>query len=109
MQDQIHRFHSAIAKRCLEQVATGGVISRALLIEVAFRLVGLDLRGYVVSDRGLCRLTDIAVIRGNPAKKREWFGWVAKHKIADIVRLMISLVRGASALRNRHQYRLAMS
>ena len=42
-----------------------------------------------VSDKGLCRPTDLAVSRGNPAKAIERLGWVAKHKIADIVRLMI--------------------
>jgi GDPmannose 4,6-dehydratase len=61
----------------------------ALFIEIAFRLAGLDWREYVVSDKGLCRPTDIAVSRGNPSKARERFGWVAKHKITDIVRLMI--------------------
>ena len=50
-----------------------------------FRLVGLDWREDVVSDRGLCRPTDLAVSRGNPSKARERLGWVAKHKIADIV------------------------
>ena len=37
----------AIAKRCLEQVATGESYKLAELIEVAFRLVGLDWREYV--------------------------------------------------------------
>jgi hypothetical protein len=62
------------------------------------------------SDKGLRRPTDLAVSRGNPAKailvpfaKRlpaqrgyanERLGWVAKHKIADIVRLMILHRRG---------------
>jgi GDPmannose 4,6-dehydratase len=54
-----------------------------------FRLVGLDWREYVVSDKGLCRPTDLAVSRGNPTKAMERLGWVAKHKLADIVRLMI--------------------
>jgi GDPmannose 4,6-dehydratase len=67
----------------------GKVISVALLIEIAFRLVGFDWREYVVSDQGLCRPTDLAVSRGNPSKAREKLGWVAKYKIADIVRLMI--------------------
>jgi hypothetical protein len=31
----------------------------ALFIEVAFRLVGLDWREYVIGDKGLCRPTDI--------------------------------------------------
>jgi GDPmannose 4,6-dehydratase len=41
------------------------------------------------SDKGLCRPTDIAVSRGTPSKAMERLGWVAKHQIADIVRLMI--------------------
>jgi GDPmannose 4,6-dehydratase len=41
------------------------------------------------SDKGLCRPTDLAVSRGNPSKAIERLGWVAKHQIADIVRLMI--------------------
>jgi GDPmannose 4,6-dehydratase len=66
-------------------------------VGVGFRLVGLDWREYVVSDEGLCRPTDLVVSRGNPAKAilvprgyaNERLGWVAKHQIADIVRLMI--------------------
>jgi GDPmannose 4,6-dehydratase len=61
----------------------------AEFIEVAFGLVGLDWREYVVSDKGLCRPTDLAVSRGNPSKAMERLGCVAKHKIADIVRLTI--------------------
>jgi GDPmannose 4,6-dehydratase len=79
----------AIAKHCLEQVATGESYKLAEFIEIAFQLVGLDWREYVVSDKGLCRPTDLAVSRGNPSKARERLGWVAKHKIADIIRLMI--------------------
>jgi GDPmannose 4,6-dehydratase len=60
-----------------------------LFIEIAFRLVGLDWREYVISDEGLRRPTDIAVSRGNPTKAMERLGWVAQHQIADIVRLMI--------------------
>jgi GDPmannose 4,6-dehydratase len=56
---------------------------------MAFRLVGLDWREYVVSDKGLRRPRDLAVSRGNPAREIERLGWVVKHKIADIVRLMI--------------------
>ena len=41
-----------------------------------------------VSDKGLRRPTDLAVSQGNPAKAMEKLGWVAKHKIADIVKLM---------------------
>ena len=83
----------AIAKRCLEQVATWESYELAESIEAAFRLVGF-WREYVVSDEGLCRPTDLAVSRGNPSKARERLGWVAKHKIADIVRLTIEDKKG---------------
>jgi GDPmannose 4,6-dehydratase len=55
-------------------IATGESYKLAEFIEIAFRLVGLDWREYVVSDKGLCRPTDIAVSRGNPAKARERLG-----------------------------------
>jgi GDPmannose 4,6-dehydratase len=55
----------AIAKRCLEQVATGESYQLAEFIEVAFGLVGLDWREDVVS-------------RGNPSKAIEKLGWVGK-------------------------------
>jgi GDPmannose 4,6-dehydratase len=70
-------------------IATGKSYKLAEFIEIAFGLVGLDWREYVVSNKELCRPTDLAVSRGNPIKARESLGWVAKHKIADIVRLMI--------------------
>jgi GDPmannose 4,6-dehydratase len=41
------------------------------------------------SDKGLRRPTDLAVSRENPAKAMERLGWVAKRKIADLVRLTI--------------------
>jgi GDPmannose 4,6-dehydratase len=74
----------------------------ALLIEIGFRLVGLDWREYVVIDKGFCRPTDLAVSRGNPSKAilvprgyaNERLGWVAQHQIADIVRLTILHRRG---------------
>ena len=75
-------------------IATGKSYELAEFIEIAFRLVGLDWREYVVSDKGLCRPTDIAVSRGNPTKAMEKLGWVAQHKISDVIRLMILHRRG---------------
>ena len=74
-------------------IATGESHKLAEFIEIAFRLVGLDWRDYVISDKELRRPTDIAVSRGSPKKAREKLGWEAKHKIADIVRMMIDARR----------------
>jgi GDPmannose 4,6-dehydratase len=66
----------------------------ALFIEIAFQLVGLDWQEYVVSDKELCRPPDLAVSRGNPSKAIKRLDWVAKHQIADIVRLMVEARKG---------------
>jgi GDPmannose 4,6-dehydratase len=71
-------------------IATGESYQLAEFIEIAFRSVDLDWRDYVVSDNKLRRPTDIAIGRGNPNKAKEQLGWEAKHKIADIVRLMMA-------------------
>jgi GDPmannose 4,6-dehydratase len=70
-------------------IATGESHTLAEFIKIAFDLVGLDWHDYVVSDEGLCRPTDITISRGNPRKAKEHFGWEAKHKINDIIRLMM--------------------
>jgi GDPmannose 4,6-dehydratase len=74
-------------------IATGESYKLAEFIEIAFRLVDLDWREYVISDKDLRRPTDLAVSRGNPTKAMEKLGWVAKHKITDIVRLMMEARR----------------
>jgi GDPmannose 4,6-dehydratase len=71
-------------------IATGESYKLAEFIEIAFRLVNLDWQEYVISDKELRRPTDIAISRGNPHKAKSQLGWEAKHKIADIVRLMIA-------------------
>ena len=50
------------------------------------------------SYKGLCRPTDLGVSRGNPAKARARFGWVAKHQTADIVMLMIEAKKNQSQI-----------
>lgn len=70
-------------------LATGESYKLAEFIDLAFKCVGLDWQDYVISDRDLCRPTDLAISRGNPTKAMEKLGWVAKHKIGDIVRLMM--------------------
>jgi GDPmannose 4,6-dehydratase len=70
-------------------IATGESHTLAEFIKIAFDFVDLDWHDYVVSDENLCRPTDIAISRGNPRKAKEHFGWEAKHKINDIIRLMM--------------------
>jgi GDPmannose 4,6-dehydratase len=58
----------AIAKCCLEQVATGRVINWLCLLRLRFGWWGWIGGSMWASDKGLCRPTDLAVSRGNPAK-----------------------------------------
>ena len=74
-------------------IATGESYKLAEFIEIAFRQVNLDWQDYVISDKELCRPTDIAISRGTPQKAWKKLGWVAKHKIADIVTMMIEAKR----------------
>jgi GDPmannose 4,6-dehydratase len=73
-------------------IATGESYKLAEFIEIAFRLVDLEWRDYVISDKDLRRPTDIAISRGSPKKAQQKLGWEAKHKIADIVRMMIEAI-----------------
>ncbi len=75
-------------------IATGESYKLAEFIEIAFRLVNLDWQDYVISDKDLRRPTDLAISRGAPLKAKEKLGWEAKHKITDIVRLMIAARTG---------------
>ncbi len=70
-------------------IATGESYSLEDFIAAAFNCVGLDWREYVVSDASLFRPTDIAVGRANPAKAKEKLGWQAKHKLKDVVQMMM--------------------
>ena len=70
-------------------VATGESRTLEDYVAGAFSCVGLDWRRHVVLDTNLLRPTDIAVSRGNPAKARREWGWQARYKMADIVRMMV--------------------
>jgi GDPmannose 4,6-dehydratase len=70
-------------------IATGESYKLADFIEIAFKLADLDWHDYVISDRNLCRPSDIAISRGNPAKAEAKLGWKAKHKINEIIRKMM--------------------
>jgi GDPmannose 4,6-dehydratase len=70
-------------------IATGESHKLAEFIEIAFQIVGLNWKEHVISDKGLCRPTDIAISRGNPKKAWKELGWKAKHKLKDLVEIMM--------------------
>ncbi|KJH71837.1 GDP-mannose 4,6-dehydratase [Aliterella atlantica] len=70
-------------------IATGESHPLSDFIATAFACLGLDWREHVVSDASLLRPTDIAVGRANPTKAKEKLGWQARHKLKDVVEMMV--------------------
>ncbi len=81
-------------------IATGESNKLEDFVAVAFACVGLDWHEHVVIDASLLRPTDIAVGRGNPLKARAQLGWLAQHKMKDVVRMMIEAQRSHIAKEN---------
>lgn len=70
-------------------IATGETNKLEDFVAAAFACVGLDWREYVITETSLLRPTDITIGKGNPAKAKQKFGWSAKYKMRDIVKMMI--------------------
>jgi GDPmannose 4,6-dehydratase len=70
-------------------IATGESHSLEEFVETAFSCVKLNWHDYVIIDPVLYRPTDLMVGKGNPSKAREKLGWVAKHRMKEVVRMMV--------------------
>lgn len=78
-------------------IATGETRRLEDFVAAAFRCVGLDWRDHVDVDPSLLRPTDIAVGRANPDKARVELGWEARHRMDDVVRMMVEAEVAAGA------------
>ncbi|WP_448562194.1 GDP-mannose 4,6-dehydratase [Trichothermofontia sp.] len=70
-------------------IATGVTYSLQDFLAVAFKLVELDYRDWVISDPALFRPTDLSVGRANPQKAKDKLGWQATLKMPDVVKGMV--------------------
>jgi GDPmannose 4,6-dehydratase len=70
-------------------IATGESHSLEEFVATVFAQVELDWREHVVTDPGLFRPTEIAISRGNPRKSQETLQWQAKHKMKEVITLMV--------------------
>jgi GDPmannose 4,6-dehydratase len=70
-------------------IATGESHSLEEFVATAFAQVRLDWRKHVITDPALFRPTEIAISRGNPRKSRETLQWQAKHKMKEVITLMV--------------------
>lgn len=78
-------------------IATGETRSLQEFVGIAFSYCDLDWREYIVQDPQLYRPTDLTEGRANPRKAWEKFGWRARYKMADVVKMMVDGVRGIEA------------
>jgi len=78
-------------------IATGEGHSLEEFVEAAFSAAGPRWRDHVALDTGLLRPTDLAAGRGNPAKARAKLAWQARHRMREIVQLMVDAERQPGA------------
>ena len=69
-------------------LATGESNKLAKFVDTAFSYYGLNWEDWVVSEKRLLRPADIKKNCGNPTKAMRELGWVARYRLADIVKDM---------------------
>ena len=69
-------------------IATGHSHSLEEFAAAAFDAVRLNWRDHVIQDEALIRPADLRESYGNPAKAAKELGWVARHDMYDVVRMM---------------------
>ncbi len=70
-------------------IATGQTHSVRELCELAFGLVGLDYRDYVVVDPSLFRPADVNLLVGDASKARRRLGWAPKVHFEELIKMMV--------------------
>lgn len=70
-------------------IATGETNSLGDFIHEAFSLSGLHWQNHVRHDPALLRPSDIMSARANPEKAAARLGWRARHKMKDVIRMML--------------------
>jgi GDPmannose 4,6-dehydratase len=70
-------------------IATGETHSVRELVEVAFGLVDLDWKKYVVQDPTLVRPAEVDLLVGDPSKARRVLGWQPEYDFKGLLKLMM--------------------
>jgi GDPmannose 4,6-dehydratase len=70
-------------------VATGEAHSVQELVEIAFGVVGLDWRKFVVEDPALLRPAEVDHLIGDPSKAKRVLGWRPTVSFAQLVEMMV--------------------
>jgi GDPmannose 4,6-dehydratase len=70
-------------------VGSGATHSVRELVDLAFSHVGLDYRGYVVSDPKFHRPAEVDLLLADPGKARRELGWTPKVGFPELVAMMV--------------------
>ncbi len=70
-------------------LASGETYSIRELCQIAFDVVGLDYKDYVVVDEKLKRPAEVNVLLGDSTKARTLLGWEPKIKFPDLIKMMV--------------------
>lgn len=90
-EEYVVAMHAMLSRKSADDfvIATGEVNSLQKFVETAFELAGLDWNDHVEVDETLFRPTDIKRGYGRPDKAASELGWVAKHRMREVVGLML--------------------
>ena len=72
-------------------IATGRTHTIRRFAELAFEIVGLDYRDYVVQDPKFMRPADVDLLVGDSGKAKRNLGWVADTSFEELVRIMVEV------------------
>ena len=70
-------------------IATGEVHTVGEFAHEAFNVVGLNWKDYVITDSHFVPPVQTGPLCGNPSKVKKAFGWEAKTKFKDLVKIMV--------------------
>lgn len=70
-------------------IATGETHSVREFCEIAFELVGLDYRDFVVMDEKFYRPAEVELLMGDASKAREKLGWKPRYSFREMIAEMV--------------------
>ncbi|HEY1616822.1 MAG TPA: GDP-mannose 4,6-dehydratase [Streptosporangiaceae bacterium] len=70
-------------------IGTGATHSVQELVELAFRVAGLDWRDHVVTDAAFIRPAEVDRLCADPARAREELGWEPKIGFEELIAMMV--------------------
>jgi GDPmannose 4,6-dehydratase len=71
-------------------LATGKTHTVERLIDLSFRVVGLNYEDYVIQDPRFMRPAEVDLLVGDPTKAKENLGWEAETSFEELLELMVN-------------------